>query len=53
MDLALQLGLPVPHRLPEFAQVQVHCMGNAIQPSHPLMPSSSALSLSRHLGLFQ
>ena len=31
-------GFPVPHRLPEFAQVHVHCIGDAIQPSHPLMP---------------
>ena len=39
-------GLPVPHHLPEFAQVRVHCIGDAIQPSHPLMPSSpSALYL--------
>ena len=45
-------GLPVPHHLPEFAQV--HCIGDAIQPSHPLMPSSPfTLSLSQHQGLFQ
>ena len=29
-------GLPVPHYLPEFAQVHVHWIGDAIQPSHPL-----------------
>ena len=30
------------------------CIGDAIQLSHPLMPSSrSALSLSQHQGLFQ
>ena len=30
-----------------FAQVCVHCISEAIQPSHPLMPSSpSALNLS-------
>ena len=23
-------GLPVPHHLPEFAQVRVHCIGGAI-----------------------
>ena len=47
-------GLPVPHHLPEFAQVHVHCINDAIQPSHPLMPSSpSALNLSQHQGLFQ
>ena len=33
-------GLPVPHHLPELAQVQVHCISDAIQSSHPLMPSS-------------
>ena len=47
-------GLPVPHHLLEFAQVHVHCISDAIQPSHPLMPSSpSALDLSQHQGLFQ
>ena len=29
-------GFPVPHRLPEFAQVHDHCISDAIQPSHPL-----------------
>ena len=44
----------VPHHLPEFAQVRVYCISDAIQPSHPPMPSSpSALSLSQHQGLFQ
>ena len=47
-------GLPVPHHLPEFAQVHVHCIGDAIQPSHSLTPSSSStFNLSQHLGLFQ
>ena len=41
-------GLTVPHYLPKFAQVHVHCISDAIQPSHPLMPSPSALSLSQH-----
>ena len=45
-------GLPVPHRLLKFAQVHVHCISVAIQPSHPLMPFSSALNLSQHQGLF-
>ena len=44
----------VPYPLPEFAQVHVHCIGDAIQPSHPLTSSSpSALNLSQHQGLFQ
>ena len=30
-------GFPVPHHLPEFAQVHVHCISDAIQPSHPLL----------------
>ena len=31
-------GLPVSHHLLDFSQVHVHCIGDAIQPSHPLMP---------------
>ena len=31
------LGFPVPHRLLEFAQVHVHCISDAIEPSHPLL----------------
>ena len=47
-------GLPVPHHLPEFARVHVHCIGDALQPSQPLTSSSpSALDLSQHQGLFQ
>ena len=45
-------GLSVPHHLTEFAQVHVHWIGDAIQPSHPLSPSS-AFNLSQHQGLFQ
>ena len=47
------LGLPVPHHLPEFAQVHVHWVSDAIQPSHPLSPPSPAFNLSHHQGLFQ
>ena len=32
MDCSMP-GLPVPHNLPWFAQVHVHCIGNAFQPS--------------------
>ena len=47
-------GLPVPHCLLKLAQVHAHCISYAIQPSHPLLPSSpSALNLSQHQGLFQ
>ena len=43
-------GLPVSHHLPKFAQVHIHCISDAIQPSHLLTPSSSALNLSQHQG---
>ena len=47
-------GLSIPHHLPKFAQVHVHCISDPIQASHPLMPSSpSAFNLSQHQGLFQ
>ena len=47
-------GLPVHHQLPEFTQTHVHRVGDAIQPSHPLLsPSPPALNLSQHQGLFQ
>ena len=47
-------GLPVHHQLPEFTQTHVHRVGDAIQPSHPpSSPSSPALSLSQHQGLFK
>ena len=29
-------GLPVHHKHPEFTQTHVHCVSDAIQPSHPL-----------------
>ena len=43
-------GLPVHHQLLKLAQTQVHRVGDAIQPSHPLS-SPSAFSLSWHQGL--
>ena len=43
----------VHHQLPEFTQTQVHRVGDAIQPSHPLSSPSPALNLSQHQGLFQ
>ena len=30
-------GLPVYHQLPEFTQTHIHWVGDAIQPSHPLL----------------
>ena len=46
-------GLPVHHQLPKSTQTHVHCVDDAIQPSHPLLsPSPPALNLSQHQGLF-
>ena len=45
---------PVYHQLPELAQIHVHRVSDAIQPSHPLSsPSPPAFNLSQHQGLFQ
>ena len=45
-------GFPVLHYLPEFAQIHVHWVSDALQPSHPLLPPAPlALSLSKHQGL--
>ena len=42
-------GLPVHHQLPEFTQTHVHQVGDAIQPSHPLLsPSPPAPNPSQH-----
>ena len=39
---------------PEFVQVHVHCIRDAVQASHPLMPySPSTHNLSQYQGLFQ
>ena len=47
-------GLPVHHQLLEFTQTHVHWISDAIQPSHPLSPSSPlALNLSQYQDLFQ
>ena len=46
-------GFAVLHRFPEFAQIHVHWVGDAIQTSHPLLPPSPALNRSLHQGLFQ
>ena len=48
------LGLPVRHQLPEFTQIHVDRVGDAIQPSHPLLsPSPPAPNPSQHQSLFQ
>ena len=46
-------GFPVLHQLPEFTQTHVHCVSDAIQPSHPLSSPSPAFNLSEHQGLFK
>ena len=46
-------SFPILHYLLEFAQIHVYWVGDAIQPSPPLSPPSSAFNLSQHQGLFQ
>jgi len=47
-------GLPVHHQVPEFIQTHVHRLGDAIQPSLPLLsPSPPAFNLSQHQDLFK
>ena len=44
-------GFCVLHHLPQFAQIHVHCVGDAIQPSHPFWsPSPPGFNLSKHQG---
>ena len=43
---------PVLYYLLEFAQTHIHCVSDAIQPSHPLLPPSPfAFNPSQHQGL--
>jgi len=45
---------PCPSPTPGFTQTQVHRVGDAIQPSHPLsLPSPPAPNPSQHQSLFQ
>ena len=47
-------GLPVHHQLPESTQTHVHQVGDAIQPSHPLLsPSLPVPNPSQHQGFFK
>ena len=47
-------GLPAHHQLLDFTQTHVHCVSDAIQPSHSLsFPSPPAFNLSQHQGLFK
>ena len=43
-------GSSVLHYFPEFAQIHVQWVGDTIQSSHPLLPSSPALNLSQNQG---
>ena len=45
-------GLPVHHQLPEFTQIHIHRVGDAIQLSHPLSSPSPAPNPSQHQSLF-
>ena len=47
-------GISVHQQLPEVTQTYVHRVGDATQPSHPLLsPSPPAPNPSQHQGLFQ
>ena len=47
-------GFPVLHYLPDFVQIHVHWVGDAIRPSHPVSSlSPPAFTLCQHQGLFQ
>ena len=45
-------GLPVHHQLPEFTQTHVHRVGDAIQPSHPLLSPSLPAPNSSSIRVF-
>ena len=47
------LGFPVHHQFLELAQIHVHRVSDAIQPSHLLLSPSPALKLSQHQGHFK
>ena len=40
-------GFPVHQQLPELTQTHVRRVGDAIQPSHPVVPVSSAFNISQ------
>ena len=51
MDCSMP-GLPVHHQLLELTQIHVHRVGDAIQPSHPVIPFSSCLQSFSASGSF-
>ena len=53
MDCSMP-SFPVQHQLLELTQIHVRWVGDAIQPSHPLLyPSPPAFNFSQHQGLFK
>ena len=52
MDCSMP-GLLVHCQLPEFTQIDIHWVGDAIQPSHPVVPFSSCLQSFPESGSFQ
>ena len=45
-------GFPIHHQLPELAQTHVHHIGDAIQPSYPLLPLLFLPSISPSIKVF-
>ena len=53
MDCSMP-GIPVHHQLLKFTQTHVHWVGDAIQPSYPLLsPSPPTFNPSQHQSLFK
>ena len=51
MDCSM-LGFPVLHQFPEFAQIHVHWVDAAIEPTHPLPTSSPFASIFSSIRVF-
>ena len=47
------LGFPLHHQLTDLTKMHVHWVGDAIQPSHPLVSPSPAFNRFQNQGLFQ
>ena len=50
---ACQASLSITNSQREPTQTHVHCISNAIQPSHSRSSPSPAFNLAQHQGLFQ